>query len=68
MDELRGEKGGRRVDEDSDREAVDVVDWDDGGALASTYVSTGGKVLSLDEVLDIILDKDDKRKRKFGTG
>jgi len=45
-----------------------MTDWDDGGATTGIYVSSDGRVLSIDELLEIILGKDGKRKRRFSKG
>ena len=42
-------------------------EWDDGGALTGTYVSSDGRIISIDKLLDSILSKDEKRKRRFST-
>ena len=36
--------------------------------LANRFVSVHGDIVSLDEVIDDLLDKDDKRKRKLAKG
>lgn len=66
MEGIRGKKSRRRNDKDSDWEAIDIADWEN--PVSDVYVSTGGRIISLDELLDIILDKDDKRKRKLAKG
>lgn len=36
--------------------------------LSKRFVSVHGDIISLDEVIDDLLDKDDKRKRKLAKG
>ena len=36
--------------------------------LGNRFVSVHGDIVSLDEVIDDLLDKDDKRKRKLAKG
>ena len=36
--------------------------------LGDRFISVHGDIKSVDEVIDELLDKDDKRKRKFATG
>jgi len=36
--------------------------------LSGRFVSVHGDIVSLDEVIDDLLDKDDKRKRKLAKG
>lgn len=36
--------------------------------LSNRFVSVHGDIISLDEVIDDLLDKDDKRKRKIAKG
>ncbi len=67
MDELRGKEGGRRQYESLNRESPIMGEWDDGGALTGTYVSSDGRIISIDDLLDTILSKDEKRKRRFST-
>ena len=67
MDGLRGKEGGRRKHQSPDREAPLMGEWDDGGALTGTYVSSDGGIIQIDELLDSILSKDEKRKRRFST-
>ena len=42
-----------------------MSEWDDGGALSGVYVSSDGKVYSVDELLEAVMEKDEKRKRRF---
>lgn len=42
-----------------------MENWDDGGALTGAYVSSDGRIISIDELLDAVLSKDEKKKRRF---
>ena len=42
-----------------------MSEWDEGGALSGVYISSDGRVISIDELLDDILSKDENKKRRF---
>ena len=65
MDELRRAKGGGWEHPNHGGENTRMSEWDDGGALSGVYVSSDGKVYSVDELLEAVLEKDEKRKRRF---
>ena len=44
-----------------------MKEWDDGGALSGIYVSSDGRIISIDDLLDDILSKDENKKRRFSN-
>jgi len=42
-----------------------LTEWDDGGALTGTYVSSDGRIISIDELMEVILNKDEGKRRRF---
>ena len=65
MDELRRKTSGGRHNKNPNREASELTEWDDGGGLTGTYVSSDGSIISIDEQLEVILNKDEAKKRRF---
>ena len=67
MDELRRQKSGGREHQNHDGENTKMKEWDDGGARSGIYVSSDGRIISIDDLLDDILSKDENKKRRFSN-